>query len=72
MYNPDQKGASTSINAYKYQGIMHIIHHRMYNVFEIPDTNNPEVKWDLFQWLGSLPLKYVITHIHKIRITYGK
>ena len=51
---------------------MHIIHHRMYNVFEIPDTNNTEVKWDLFQWLGSFPLKYVITHIQKIRITYGK
>ena len=51
---------------------MHIIHHRMYNVFEIPDTNNPEAKWNLFQWLGSFPLKYVITHIQKICITYGK
>ena len=51
---------------------MHIIHYIMYNVFEIPDTNNPEVKWNLFQWLGSFPLNYVITHIQKIRITYGK
>ena len=50
---------------------MQIIHHIMYNVFEIPDTNNPEVKWNLFQWLGSFPLKYVIAHIQKIRITYG-
>ena len=49
-----------------------MINQGVYNIFEIPDTNNTEAKWDLFQHLGCLPLKYVIAHIKKILITSDK
>ena len=47
-----------------------MIHQGVYNVFDIPDLNNPEVKWDLFQCLGFFYLKYVIYNTQKIRIKY--
>ena len=72
MSNQEHKGESTSINTYKNQGRIHMIHQGVYNVFELHDPNNPEVKWLIFQWVGCLPLKYAISHIQKIRITADK
>lgn len=51
---------------------MHMIHHGMWDVFELLDPKNPNVTWDLFNRLGRFPLKSVISHVQALRATADK